>query len=193
MSKCYKNHKHGFYVYAKPNKFKPSIVTKYIGRYLGRPVIATSRIDSYDGDYVTFHYDRHEDDKLVTETIPSMDFIKRLIQHIPEKYFKQIRYYGLYARHNPIDKNLIHAIPKEKHKILRSFNEWRTSLLCSFGYDPLKCSCCGNTMTFMELYFAHKRVSLDELYRKAMSKAHGIHAPNSKKNHTDCSFCDKLK
>lgn len=26
-----------------------------ISRYLGRPVIATSRIDSYDGEYVTFH------------------------------------------------------------------------------------------------------------------------------------------
>ena len=35
-----------------------SIVTKYIGRYLGRPVIATSRIDHYDGETVTFHYNQ---------------------------------------------------------------------------------------------------------------------------------------
>ena len=45
---CYKDHKHGFYVYAKPNKCDPKVVTKYIGRYLGRPVIATSRIDKYE-------------------------------------------------------------------------------------------------------------------------------------------------
>lgn len=38
----YKNHKNGFYVYAKPNKCNPGTVIKYIGRYLGRPVIATS-------------------------------------------------------------------------------------------------------------------------------------------------------
>ena len=44
-SACYKDHKEGFYVYAKPNKCDPKVVTKYIGRYLGRPVIATSRID----------------------------------------------------------------------------------------------------------------------------------------------------
>ena len=44
----YRNQKNGFYVYAKPNLCNPSIVTKYIGRYLGRPVIATSRIDKYD-------------------------------------------------------------------------------------------------------------------------------------------------
>ena len=34
---CYKDHKYGFYVYAKPNKCDPKQVTKYIGRYLGRP------------------------------------------------------------------------------------------------------------------------------------------------------------
>ena len=60
---CYSDHKDGFYIYAKPNKCDPQTVAKYIGRYLGRPVIATSRIDSYDGEMVTFHYNRHEDDK----------------------------------------------------------------------------------------------------------------------------------
>ena len=103
---CYKEHKHGFYVYAKPNKCDPETVTKYIGRYLGRPVIATSRIDKYDGSMVTFHYNRHEDDKYVTETIPAIDFIKRLIRHIPEKHFKMIRYGGIYARHRKLDSSL---------------------------------------------------------------------------------------
>ena len=59
---CYREHKEVFYVYAKPNKCDPNTVVKYIGRYLGRPVIATSRIDKYDGGLVTFHYNRHEDD-----------------------------------------------------------------------------------------------------------------------------------
>lgn len=55
-SLIYNHCKNGFYVYAKPNLCDPKTVTKYIERYLGRPVIATSRIDSYDGDTVTFHY-----------------------------------------------------------------------------------------------------------------------------------------
>mgnify|MGYP000615245905 FL=1 len=71
-----------------PNKCNPNHVIKYIGRYLGRPAIATSRIDSYDGDSVTFHYNRHEDNKLITETIPALDFISRLTQHIPENISK---------------------------------------------------------------------------------------------------------
>ena len=32
---CYRLHKQGFYVHAKPNKCKPKQVIKYIGRYLG--------------------------------------------------------------------------------------------------------------------------------------------------------------
>ncbi len=52
----------------KPNKCDPKNVVKYIGRYLGRPVIATSRIDKYDGEMVTFHYNRHEDGKYVQKT-----------------------------------------------------------------------------------------------------------------------------
>ena len=144
--------KDGFYVYAKPQKCEPNTVAKYIGRYLGRPVIATSRIDAYDGESVTFHYNRHEDDVLVTEKIPALELIGRLIQHIPEKHFKMIRYYGIYARHREKDKKLFRAISKEKHKFLLSFNKWRESILYSFGYDPLKCPCCGKTMVFMELY-----------------------------------------
>lgn len=109
---CYTEHKHGFYVYAKPNKCDPKTVVKYIGRYLGRPAIATSRIDKYDGEMVTFHYNRHEDEQYIEETVPAMEFIQRLIRHIPEKHFKMIRYGGLYARHRKIDSKLHRAISK---------------------------------------------------------------------------------
>ena len=169
---CYKEHEKGFYVYAKPNKCEPSTVLKYIGRYLGRPVIATSRIDKYDGESVTFHYNRHEDDQYVEETIPVLDFIKRLIRHIPDKHFKMIRYGGLYARHRDIDKKLFRAISREKHRIYRSFNEWRTAILFAFGYDPIKCD-CGCTMLFLELRFNHQHVSLEEMYEKIMSRSRG--------------------
>lgn len=170
MSFLYRNYKLGFYVYAKPKDCHPEEVLKYIGRYLARPVIATSRIDHYDGQYVTFHYHRHEDNKLVTECIPATEFISRLIRHIPEKHFKMTRYYGIYARHRENDSKLYRAISKQKHKLLLSFNSWRQSILLSFGYDPLKCPCCGKTMVFFELYFNHNRVSLHEIYDKVMAK-----------------------
>ena len=170
-AKCYAEHRQGFYVYAKPNKCDPKTVVKYIGRYLGRPVIATSRIDNYDGETVTFHYNRHEDNEYIEETIPVMEFIQRLIRHIPEKHFKMIRYGGIYARHRKIDTKLYRAISKEKHHVYRSFNQWRVAILSAFGYDPLQCPDCKHTMEFLELYYNHKRVSLESLYEKSMSKS----------------------
>lgn len=83
-SQCCREHKEGFYVYAKPNPCDPKTAIKYIGRCLGRPAIATSKIDKYDGDFVSFHYNRHEDGQYVEEAIPVMEFIGRLIRHIPE-------------------------------------------------------------------------------------------------------------
>lgn len=81
------------------------------------------------------------------------------------------RYYGLYARDREIDKRLAKAVPKPKHKILLDFNQWRTLILLSFGYDPLECPNCGQKMIFLELYHNHKRVSLTELYERATVKA----------------------
>ncbi len=167
----YRKDKDGFYVYAKPTLCDPNTVVKYIGRYLGRPVIALKRIDSYDGESVTFHYNRHEDNVYVAKTLPALDFMRLLIQHIPEKNFKMTRYYGLYARHRENDKSLHKAIHKSKHKLFRSFTQWRTDILLSFGYDPLSCSNCNHEMLLLELYYDHRTVSLEELYERAMLKA----------------------
>ena len=84
-----------------------------------------------------------------------------------------IRYGGLYARHRHIDSKLQRAIHRSKHPIYRSFNQWRTAILSSFGYDPIKCPDCGHTMLFLEFYYNHHCVSLEELYERAMSKSLG--------------------
>lgn len=167
----YRKDKNGFYVYAKPNLCDTDTVIKYISRYLGRPVIALNRIDSYDGEFVTFHYNRHEDNAYIKQTLPALDFIRLLIQHIPEKNFKMTRYYGLYARHRELDKTLYKAIPKSKQQILQSFTKWRNNILLSFGYDPLNCPKCGHEMLLVEVYYDHHRVSLQDLYERTMAKA----------------------
>ena len=165
-NEMYTKHADGFYVRAKPNLCTPDITIKYISRYLGRPVIATSRIDTYDGKNVTFHYTRHEDNKTVTETIPALNFIQKLIVHISEKHFKMLRYYGIYAKHHKQEMKLRKCISAEKQRFLRSIQDWRQSILLSFGYDPLCCSECGTSMLVLEVY--HKKTTLFEQYRKVM-------------------------
>ena len=155
-----------------PNLCDPKSIIKYVSRYLGRPVIALSRIDSYNGEMVTFHYNKHEDNSFVKKTLPAIDFIKLLILHIPEKNFKMTRYYGLYARHREIDNQLHKAVPKSKHRILLDFNTWRKLFLLTMGYDPLQCPNCRHEMVFLELYHKHERVPLDELYKRTR---HGLY------------------
>lgn len=162
----YKNHADGFYVRAKPNHCTPDVTIKYISRYLGRPVIATSRIDNYDGEMVTFHYTPHEEKKTVVECVPVLDFISRLIVHIPEKHFKMLRYYGIYAKHHKHEKKLRKCISSEKKSFLRRCLDWRTSILLTFGYDPLRCEHCGTSLLVLEVY--HKKTALFERYRKIM-------------------------
>lgn len=164
----YKNCPNGFYVYAKPALTDNKQVIKYIGRYLGRPVIATSRIDCYDGDNVTFHYHRHEDNAFVTETVSAGEFIKKLIIHIPDKHFKMIRYYGLYARKHKHRNKLIMVVPKQNRRFLTSLHAWRTSVLLSFGIDPLLCK-CGHQMSIMEIY--HNGTPLFDNFRKALNSS----------------------
>ena len=165
-NEMYTKHADGFYVRAKPNLCTPDVTIKYISRYLGRPVIATSRIDNYDGENVTFHYTRHEDHKTITETVPALNFIQKLIVHIPEKHFKMLRYYGIYAKHHKQEKKLRKCISAEKQCFLRSIQDWRQSILLSFGYDPLCCSECGTSMSVLEVYY--KKTALFEQYRKVM-------------------------
>ena len=65
------------------------------------------------------------------------------------------------------------GISKNKHRIYRNFNQWRTAILLSFGYDPLECPDCKHKMVLLELYYKHKRVPLEELYEKVMSNSLG--------------------
>lgn len=184
----YKEHTKGFYVYAQPFKdengkiqknegMSKTQITKYVSRYLGRPVIASSRIDNYDGEHVSWHYNKHEDESLVeVKDMPVLEFLKLVFMHLPEKNFKMIRYGGIYA--DRCKKRIFVKKYEQKHHI-PSFKSWRDNILASFGYDPLKCPRCGTEMNFLVLYFEYKEVPLEELYRKAITKLRSKQAGSS--------------
>ena len=143
IGQIYKTAANGFYVNAPKTKGKIRNLINYIGRYLGRPVIAKSRIVDYDGQTVTFHYKRHEDNRMIIEKIPAGEFIKRLVIHIPPKYFNMIRFFGVYALETALSEKIGKAI-KQKRASLR----FRELLLKTLGVDPHKCAKCGSTLVF---------------------------------------------
>ncbi|HCX63160.1 MAG TPA: IS91 family transposase [Clostridiales bacterium] len=165
---CYKEFPNGFYVYAKSNVSDPKQVMKYVTRYTGRPVMANSRIINYDGHTVTFFYERHEDGKRVVLSLPVFDFIKKLIIHIPDRQFKMVRYYGIYAKPTPNSKHLIKLTSNLQKTRIKKHSNWRFRIAFAFNYDPLACS-CGHSMCILEIY--HNKVSLFRPYFDFYSSA----------------------
>lgn len=150
-NKVYSLSKNGFYVRAKKSEFPESKkAISYVLRYCGRPCFAQYRIIDIDNNnFISFFYQRHEDDKFVVEKIHIFEFIARLIRHIPEPQFKMIRYYGFYSSHShKLIKSCRMLINKEKLSFLKSKNKWRNLILFSFGNDPLQCNVCKSTMKF---------------------------------------------
>lgn len=139
----YKENCKGFYVYAKKNyNSNIKLALGYITRYTSRPAMAESRVLNYDGEFITFFYSRHEDNKRIEEKVHVFELIKRLIIHIPEKGFNMVRYYGIYAMKKSKSSHLKRII----NKLIRPL-KWSDKLKLHFKCNPLKCS-CGNTLKF---------------------------------------------
>ena len=151
----YKNLKDGFYVYSPPSKFKSvDALIKYVTRYVSRPVMAESRILNYEGTYVTFWYQRHEDNKIILEKIHAFEFISRIILHIPEKNQKYIRYYGCYNESTKIVtskmKEMFRKFNQKSIELKKTITKWRLNIQFSFNIDPLKCPNCDTIMIYAE-------------------------------------------
>lgn len=151
---CYFNHQEGFYVFAPPSKFKSYIdLIKYVCRYVARPVMAESRIIDYDGKYITFWYQRHTDDLIIIEKVHAFEFISRIIIHIPDKNFKQIRFYGAYHNSTKIKINISKFIPKEKINFHKSLCKWKMLIISSFNKNPLICPICNSIMEYNSIVY----------------------------------------
>lgn len=149
-NKIYSKYDNGFYARAKKNEFpnsKKSI--SYILRYCGRPCFAQYRIINVKDDYISFWYQRHEDEKYVVEKIHIFEFISRLIRHIPEPQFKTIRYYGFYSSHkSKLYDTCQKVIDKIKLPHYKALNKWQMLLISTFNKNPLTCDKCGGVMKY---------------------------------------------
>ena len=146
---------------------------EYLGKYLKRPALGETRIKRYDGKSVTFEYLDHYTDTKQIMTLPAEEFICRLISHIPDNYFRSIRYYGFLANRvksklMPIVYNLI----KMRKIFTRNvYLSWRDMIQMTFKYDPLKCPNCHTVMRQAGIVFPVP-IPLSLLHKEI---AHGLY------------------
>jgi len=146
-----------WYVYIGEKLDNAVYTTRYIGRYAKRPSISETKIDFYckEKQVVTFTYKDKlsKTDKQLTLSVD--EFIGRLVRHIPEKNFRMIRYYGLYA--NAVKNKLIPILSYQIFilygyaKLVFSPNNWRERMKRLTGADPLLCPNCNVQMKLTEI------------------------------------------
>ncbi len=132
----------------------------YIGRYTKRPVIAESRILEYDGKSVVFSYEDQVTSKTFYVRLSVDDFIARLIQHIPDKGFRQIRYGGIFASRVrsalvPIVNNILANMRKSVNMFISNLREYLEIPLCP---------ACGCEMLLIGISHNGKYVQISETY-----------------------------
>jgi len=85
-------------VYAKEPIQDPQHVLKYLARYTHRIAISNHRLVSLEDGQVTFRYkDYHRGHRLRTLTLDAVEFLRRLMRHVPPCGFHRLRHFGFLA------------------------------------------------------------------------------------------------
>ena len=85
-------------VYAKEPIHDPQSVLTYLARYVSRVAISNHRLVALENGQVTFRYkDYKHGNRLRTCTLEAVEFLRRLMLHVPPHGWQRIRYYGFLA------------------------------------------------------------------------------------------------
>ena len=134
----------------------------YVARYTKRPPIAESKILGYDGKSVTFTYKEHRMTRSEVETLSALEFLERLLPHIPDVNFRVVRYAGFYANRLrssllPIVfalKNSKRTYAQAKEHLSRLTCWWRRRVEAVIHIDPLICEICLIPLTLFSVVYS---------------------------------------
>ena len=148
-----KEYVNGFYVNITKERTDLKLTAGYIGRYARRPPLSELRIKDYTGDIVTFEFKDYRDgEKKSLYTLKTVEFIRKLVRHIPPHYFNLIRHYGLMAsRVKAAYKKLTDKLLKQPPAV-KAAQDWRERQTAFRGKDPLVCTICQKVMRFVSAY-----------------------------------------
>jgi hypothetical protein len=124
----------------------------YLGRYLYRGVIQEKDILSCESGQVTFRYREAKTQRMKTRTLPGVQFLWLILQHVLPKGFRRTRHFGFL---HPNSKRLIQLL------------QWLLKLdpnraLAWVKKRPsLKCPCCGAAMQIVQTRLPPLPVSPD--------------------------------
>ena len=108
------------------------------------PPIAAARLADYTGGDVTSTYLDHRSKSYKDLTLSQTEMMLRILNHVPEKHFKMIRYFGFLS--NRLRGHLLPLIYKE---VVTAKTFGFAAMMKAFlKVDPFKCILCGARMVF---------------------------------------------
>ena len=135
-------------VHMEPTMANPAHVVRYIGRYSKRACLSEYKITRMEGDFIGFKY---KDYKTVDKkgkavekelVLHYRDFFPRLLQHVPPKRFRMVRYYGLYSNKGYIPEQYRNT------KKIESPEKWENIQEEVTGENPLICKKCNKRKSY---------------------------------------------
>jgi hypothetical protein len=161
IDRAWRDYPKGFVAFLQPGEVPPGGqgLAQYLAKYVVSPPISVRRIESYDGKSVSYWYRDHKTGQIEHETLPALQFIGRMVQHILPKGFQRIRYYGLHGnvRYKKMREQLADIIPAHMPDDPRGYRvlpakPFAQRFFESFGKDPLLCPKCHNEMSLELIY-----------------------------------------
>jgi hypothetical protein len=154
-------YKKGFYVHISEERQDLKQTVKYIGRYARRPPISEVRIKEYTGDWVKFEYkDYRNNASKVGYKLKTVEFIRKLIRHIPPHYFNVIRNYGILASRVKSQYKKITDKLLGKLYFAKTDKNWGERQADFRGKNPLICRICNRVMKFVSAYYPNSLSSI---------------------------------
>jgi hypothetical protein len=166
MNRLYKK---SWWVYIGASLKDPRFSLEYIGRYTKRAVLAEYRITAYDGRNITFSFkDYANNSKRSYKTLTVNEFIGRIIHHIPDKSFQQVRHFGIFAncvkgKYLPLARKALDKIKGQKQidlfydaRPIKQKNKqpsWLERQIQYKGENPLHCPRCRKHMELRQIIF----------------------------------------
>ncbi len=146
---------------------QPHKTINYLGRYLKRPPISGSRLHHYNkGGQLTFEYFPHRTGEKEMLTLAAEDLICQLIEHIPDKHFKMLRYYGFLSnrRRGEMQPKVYDAL-KMEGKDTPTLPCYASILKKLANVDPYECLLCKDGGEFVSFRAGESR---EELIRQTV-------------------------
>lgn len=139
-------------------------IVGYVGRYTKRACLSEYKIESIADGIIKFRYNDYKGSSrkgkmnVAMKSLGYVEFLDELLQHVPSKGFRMVRYSGIYTSHYkeymPVRKAVIEK--EDEAKEWGEFEALRKLDIAKGNADQLICPNCQKEYVFIKIVYPGK-------------------------------------